>query len=49
MKNRGNIVVATLGLVVIAALVFGLVGIFDEGGKTQSGVASWYGPGFHGK
>ena len=49
VKNRSTIVVATLGLVVIAVVAFGLVHVFNGEPKTQTGVASWYGPGFHGR
>ncbi len=32
-----------------AAVAFGIVRWFDAGTTSQTGVASWYGPGFHGK
>lgn len=47
LNNRSTVVAAALGFVVIAAMVFGLVHVFDDGSET--GIASWYGPGFHGR
>jgi rare lipoprotein A (peptidoglycan hydrolase) len=48
-KKRGIVVFGTLGLVVIAVMVFALVRFSGEDGMIQRGEASWYGPGFHGK
>lgn len=45
---RKIIIFVTLGLIIGAAALFGVVRFID-GGTTQTGVASWYGPGFHGK
>lgn len=47
-KIRAGILLAA-GFAIIAAVVFGMVRMFGEGGTVQHGVASWYGPGFHGK
>lgn len=47
-KIRGAILVAA-GLAIIGLVAFGIVRMFDEGDTTQRGVASWYGPGFHGR
>ncbi len=47
LKNRSTFVVAALGFAAIAALVFGLVYAFGDGSET--GIASWYGPGFQGR
>ena len=47
LNGRSTVVAGALGLVAIAAMVLGLVYVFDDGSET--GIASWYGPGFHGR
>ncbi len=37
------------GLVVAIVLAFGIVQFVEDSATTQTGVASWYGPGFHGR
>jgi rare lipoprotein A len=49
LKKRGIVVFGTLGLVAVVAVVFALVRMPGEDGEIRRGVASWYGPGFHGK
>lgn len=45
---RWGILVAT-GIAIIGLAIFGLVRVLEDEATTQTGVASWYGPGFHGK
>lgn len=49
MQSKQRVVIAAAGLVVIGTVGLGLFHGFREDGKAQLGVASWYGPGFHGK
>ncbi len=49
MQPKRRVVIAAVGLVVIGAVGLGLFHGLREGGKVQLGLASWYGPGFHGK
>jgi rare lipoprotein A len=46
---RRVIIVTTLGLIVVATMGIGIVRFFGDEATTQTGMASWYGPGFHGK
>lgn len=49
MNFRRVIIVTALGLIVVAAMGFGFFRFFGDEATTQTGMASWYGPGFQNK
>ncbi len=49
MTVRANIGFAAIGLLIVMAAVSGFARDADAGAESQRGIASWYGPGFHGK
>ena len=49
MNMRSKIGCAAVGILLIVSAVAGFARESDAGVASQDGVASWYGPGFHGK
>lgn len=49
MNVRADIGFAAIGLLMIVTAVAGFAHDADAGVENQRGIASWYGPGFHGK